>query len=67
MVFSAFKMLSRVLRYGLYGSVISGGALLSLDAYTNEGLNSNGILRFGRTTLAVDKLLFHLYYRFETC
>jgi hypothetical protein len=58
-------MFIKVLRYGLYGSVATSGVLLALDTYQNNGVNSNGIVRFGRATLAVNKLAFSVYCNFN--
>jgi hypothetical protein len=51
-------MFSKVMRYGLYGTSLTGGTLLAYDLYKNDGVNSNGIVRFGRATLAVLLALF---------
>ena len=51
-------MFLKVLRYGLYGSVLTSGIVLNVDAYQNNGLNSYGLVRFGRATVAVNYFYF---------
>ena len=51
-------MFTKVIRFGLYGSVISSGTLLGLDYYQQDGINSNGVIRFGRAISTVNNKKF---------
>ena len=51
-------MISRLFKYAFYTSSLTGSAYLAYDIYKNDGVNSNGVIRFGRATVAVRHKFF---------
>lgn len=47
-------MFSKIVRFGIYGSLATSGTIVALEAQNSDTLSSIGVVRFGRAALTVN-------------